>query len=65
MIILGLICSQVMKKITPYSVGGITYGAASGRLSYFYDFKGPAVTFDTACSSSLVALNAAVESLKR
>ncbi|MFT9818492.1 amino acid adenylation domain-containing protein [Lysinibacillus sp. NPDC056185] len=53
------------KKITPYSVGGITYGAASGRLSYFYDFKGPAVTFDTACSSSLVALNAAVESLKK
>ncbi|MEO4052783.1 amino acid adenylation domain-containing protein [Solibacillus sp. CAU 1738] len=53
------------KKITPYSVSGITYGAASGRISYFYDFKGPAVTIDTACSSSLVAINAAVESLKK
>jgi len=53
------------KKINSYSVTGITFGAACGRLSYFYDFKGPAVTFDTACSSSLVALNAAIESLKK
>lgn len=53
------------KKINSYSVTGITFGAACGRLSYFYDFKGPAVTFDTACSSSLVALKAAMESLKK
>ncbi|WP_255668414.1 type I polyketide synthase [Brevibacillus daliensis] len=50
--------------ITPYSTVGVSLGSAAGRLSYFYDFKGPAITCDTACSSSISALNMAVDSLK-
>lgn len=51
--------------ITPYSLFGISQHAAAGRLSYFFDFKGPSFSSNTACSSSLVALNSAVESLKK
>ncbi len=54
-----------VKDINSYSVTGVSFNAACGRLSYFYDFKGPSIAFDTACSSSLVALNAAVESLRK
>jgi acyl transferase domain-containing protein len=50
--------------ITPYSMVGASLGSAAGRVSYFYDFKGPAVTCDTACSSSISALNMAVDSLR-
>lgn len=37
---------------------------AAGRLSYFFDFKGPSIQLDTACSSSAVAIHQAVRSLR-
>ncbi|PYH45916.1 type I polyketide synthase [Aspergillus saccharolyticus JOP 1030-1] len=35
----------------------------SGRVSWFYDLKGPSLTIETACSSSMVALHLAARSL--
>lgn len=35
----------------------------AGRLAYFYDFHGPAVSLNTACSSTLVAIHMASQSL--
>ncbi|MDB5707596.1 MAG: putative non ribosomal peptide synthetase protein [Sphingomonas bacterium] len=53
------------ERITAYSGSGVMFSTAAGRLSYFYDLRGPCVTLDTACSSSLVALDAAIKALRR
>lgn len=36
----------------------------SGRLSYFFDFKGPCLTLNTACSSSMLTVHLACQSLR-
>lgn len=50
--------------IDVYSTTGSGRYAASGRLSFFLNLQGPALTLDTACSSSLVAVHLAVQSIQ-
>jgi hypothetical protein len=47
-----------------YRPQGTTNSIIAGRVSWFYDLKGPCMTIDTACSSSMVALHLACTSLQ-
>ena len=47
-----------------YKPQGTSNSIIAGRVSWFYDLKGPAMTLDTACSSSMVALHLACQSLQ-
>lgn len=51
-------------QLDTYCATGNVANVASGRLSYFYGFRGPSLTVDTACSSSLVAIHLACQSLR-
>jgi len=53
------------EDLTPWQGIGNAMSAAPCRISYLYNFKGPALALDTACSSSLTALHYACQSLRQ
>lgn len=48
----------------PYLVSGTSLNVASGRISYVYNFRGPAISIDTACSSSIVTSHSALSAIR-
>jgi acyl transferase domain-containing protein/nucleoside-diphosphate-sugar epimerase/acyl carrier protein len=51
------------ERLDLYTMTGGGRYPSSGRLSYFFDLRGPSVTVDSACSSSAVAVHLACRSL--
>jgi acyl transferase domain-containing protein len=47
-----------------YSSLGTLRAFLSGKISHFFGFTGPSITYDTACSSSAVAIDAACKALQ-
>ncbi|KIA75609.1 polyketide synthase [Aspergillus ustus] len=47
-----------------FSALGTLRAFITGRLSHYFGWSGPSITYDTACSSGLVAIHAAVNALK-
>ena len=60
---LSSINSGDLKRINSYSLTGICYSTACGRISYTFGFQGPCFSVDTACSSFLTALHLANRSI--
>jgi len=48
----------------PFSFTGNAASVLAGRISHFFNLKGPCIYIDTACSSSLVCIDQAVKSLQ-
>lgn len=49
---------------TAYSTIGTLRAFLSGKISHFFGWSGPSLTFDTACSSSAVAIHTACTALR-
>ncbi|EKG19938.1 Beta-ketoacyl synthase [Macrophomina phaseolina MS6] len=51
-------------KPTAFSSLGTLRAFLSGRISHWFNWTGPSITYDTACSSSAVAIDAACKALQ-
>lgn len=51
-------------QVPMFDATGNHQSIQAGRLSYYFDLKGPCFSVDTACSSSLYALHSAVQSIQ-
>ena len=49
---------------TAFSALGTLRAFISGRISHFFGWTGPSITYDTACSSSAVAIHAACKAIQ-
>ncbi|KAI1373505.1 hypothetical protein F4677DRAFT_462253 [Hypoxylon crocopeplum] len=47
-----------------FSALGTLRAFLTGRISHFFGFTGPSITFDTACSSSAIAIDAACKAIR-
>jgi 3-oxoacyl-(acyl-carrier-protein) synthase/aryl carrier-like protein len=56
---------QLVDGFDPQQMLGLLPAATAARVSYLFDFAGPAMVVDTACSSGLSAVVTAVEQLRR
>lgn len=59
---LGLL--RDLDQIPMFEATGNHQSIQAGRLSYYFDLRGPSLAIDTACSSSLSALHLAVQSIR-
>lgn len=53
-----------VNRVPMFDATGNHQSIQAGRLSYYFDFRGPCSSVDTACSSSLYALHQAVQSIR-
>lgn len=53
-----------LETIPMFEATGTHQSIQAGRISHFFDLRGPCLTVDAACSSGLSALHQAVQSIR-